>query len=316
MKGDVTVVIAGRNRLDFLKQTISSILGGSVIPDEIIYVDTGSTTEIISEIKQEFPSVTVIQSSGGNPQKARNIGGKMAGTSYILFSDDDIAFSRDCISDAIRYMSSSGEIGMVGWRLSLQNGMPSPFSFTVMVPGFIGIEGKKELWHGLVSVFTVRNAYFIRKELWEKIGGWDEDLFIQYDENDLSIRVYLSGYLVCCIGDSSIVDLNSDKRDKFVIIPELGIDRFALGVRNSVLVTVKNLSFPIILISLPTTFILTLGRGLVQGGAVRMFRGYSLALRDLSKTMKSRNSFSKGSFRFQLKLMFSNLTKGVESDED
>ncbi|MCL4413103.1 MAG: glycosyltransferase [Candidatus Thermoplasmatota archaeon] len=316
MKGDVTVVIAGRNRLNFLKQTISSILGGSVIPDEIIYVDTGSTDDVISEIKQGFPSLTVVQISGGNPQKARNIGGRMANTTYILFSDDDIAFSRECISDAIRYMSSNREIGMVGWRLSLANGMPSPFSYTVMVPGFIGIEGKKKLWHGLVSVFTVRNAYFIRKELWEKIRGWDEDLFIQYDENDLSIRIYLSGYLVCCIGDSSIVDLNSVKRDKFVIIPELGIDRSTLGVRNSVLVAIKNLSFPIMLISLPAIFILTLGRGIVQGGGLRMLKGYSLALRDLSKPMKSRSYCSKKSFRFQFKLMFSNLTKGAQLDEN
>lgn len=289
MNTDFTAVIVGRNRREFLVRALNSLLESDITPKEIIYVDTGSVSPIPEYIRGEFPRINVVSLNGGNPQIGRNIGGMMAKTPYVLFADDDIAFDARCISRGLSLLDRQPLVGLVGWNTACACYNSNCIGYTTMSPFWLSREGQQKDWQGAKQVYTVRNAYFMRTAVFKEIKGWDEDLYIQFDENDICYRLYLAGYSVACIGDTPIVDLNCANRNIHSYIKEVGMDRYALGVRNTILVGVKTLSFPSLLTIFPIAISFVILRSILDKSLFSAISGISSSTRTLNTFRKKRS---------------------------
>ena len=305
MSGGVTVVIAGRGRYQTLIRTIVSLQKSDVHPERIIYADTGSASQVTEDIRREFPDVQIVSMEGGNPQAGRNAGASLAKTKYVLFADDDVEFGTSCISQAFSLMEHVPMVGLVGWNTDCPASQPDCIGYTTMSPVWLSRNGQSKSWRGARRVYTVRNAYLVRTDLFWKIGGWDEDLYIQFDENDLCFRIYLAGYSVACIGDSPITDINWANRNNSAYIEEVGTDRYALSVRNMVLVAVKTLSLPSLVTIFPLAVFVTIVKSLVDRNLRSAIHGLSLSASVVGKFWKKRGGILRGGWQDDMKIISS-----------
>jgi glycosyl transferase family 2 len=84
-----SVVIPTRNRLDFLKQAISSVWAQTYVDYEIIVVDDGSTDGSMDYVLSLGSRVTALRQTNKGPGAARNLGAKRAVGHYLAFLDSD-----------------------------------------------------------------------------------------------------------------------------------------------------------------------------------------------------------------------------------
>src|SRR5690554_5736787 len=101
----VSIIMPVYNRAGRLHKSITSIINQTYVNKQIIIVDDGSTDntlQILREISDIYPELTVISTINKGPGSARNTGLKQANGEYIMFIDsDDIFFDDRTIENAI-----------------------------------------------------------------------------------------------------------------------------------------------------------------------------------------------------------------------
>jgi glycosyltransferase involved in cell wall biosynthesis len=94
MEVDFSVVIATKDRQEYLRRTLESLEGQTHAPPfEVIVVDNGSADETKSVVEAcagRSIAVRYLSEPQPNRGKARNRGAQVAGGRYILFCDDDV----------------------------------------------------------------------------------------------------------------------------------------------------------------------------------------------------------------------------------
>jgi glycosyltransferase involved in cell wall biosynthesis len=96
-----SLIITVYNRVHLLRKGLISLLNQSLLPDELIISDDGSTEDIVSEIsdiikKFSFPVKFVSQPNKGfRLAKVRNNGVKISNGDLLIFLDQDIIYTKD-----------------------------------------------------------------------------------------------------------------------------------------------------------------------------------------------------------------------------
>jgi GT2 family glycosyltransferase len=199
----VSIVIITRNRKEDLKRCLDSIVRQSYNLREIIVVDNGSEIPVSHWIKKEYHKVIVITSEknlGG--AGGRNLGIKYAKGKYILFIDDD-AYADKALVEELLTVLKGKEVGVVQPKIydseqkDVLQGIGHGFNFfTGRVYG-IGIREKdKGQFEKVIEIPMAGCTWMVKRSLIEKIGNYDEDLFIPYEDTDFSFRAHKAGYKV------------------------------------------------------------------------------------------------------------------------
>jgi glycosyltransferase involved in cell wall biosynthesis len=113
----VSVVIATRDRLDSLSDTLESLLTQDLLPIEFIVVDASvgdRTKTFLVDFERIVSPATWVRRiaadvAGAAPQ--RNQGVALASQPFIWFFDDDILFEPDCVSRLWRAIESDATLG-------------------------------------------------------------------------------------------------------------------------------------------------------------------------------------------------------------
>ena len=104
-----SAVLATYNSEKTIVAALSSLLTQTV-PIEVIVVDDGSTDDTLEVIKN-IPNITVLSQSHQGPAHARNLGGKQAKSSILLFVDADMTFDKNYVEKLIAPISKGEVIG-------------------------------------------------------------------------------------------------------------------------------------------------------------------------------------------------------------
>lgn len=132
-----------------------------------------------------------------NPAFKRNQGARLSQTEYLCFLDDDAEIKYDCIQRMEGYLDNHSDVGMVYamlYKMDNHNVIDTSGSFMTWC-GFLYETYVNRI--DPIPILSGKSALcIIRKELFNKIGGFDEDFVIYGEETDLSWRVWLAGYKV------------------------------------------------------------------------------------------------------------------------
>lgn len=223
----VSVIIVSYNVKHFLIQCIHSVLKATQdINAEIIVVDNVSKDGSVEAVKSTFPSVKVIANKENvGFSKANNQGIAIAQGEYVLILNPDTVLSEDNLIKSIAFMLSHPKAGALGVRMvdgtgtflpESKRGLPTPEVAFYKMFGLSAIFknskrfGKYHL--GFLgenqdhSVEILSGAYmFFRKEVLDKIGGFDEQFFMYGEDIDLSWRVIKEGYQNYYLADNIII---------------------------------------------------------------------------------------------------------------
>ena len=179
----VSVVIPTYNRWPMLGEAIESVLAQTVDGYELIVVDDGSTDETPEGLRDYGSRLTVLTQSQRGVAAARNSGARRASGEYLAFLDSDDLWHARKLQRQIAFMESSREVEICqtdeiwirnGVRVNPRNKHRKPSGDIFRV----------SLERCLVSP----SAVMMRRDLFERVGGFDESLSV-CEDYDLWLRI-------------------------------------------------------------------------------------------------------------------------------
>lgn len=235
MEISATIVIVTKNRKEELAKAIQSALKQSKTV-EIIIIDDGSTDGTAQMVKNEYPTVHFVHSDKSCGYIVqRNLGARLAKSNFIISIDDDAELSSpNIVKQTLKYFKNP-RIGVV----AIPYVEPSKENKILQKPPESGTTWISESFKG--------TAHALKKDIFLKLGGYQESLVHQGEESDYSIRLLNAGYVVC-LGDlDPIIHWESPKRD---------FNRMDFyGSRNNIIFVWQNVPMPYMPIHLiGTTF--------------------------------------------------------------
>lgn len=221
------IIIVNWNAGKQLRDCISSIAHakqeGFTIADVVI-VDNGSTDDSLVGVEQLGVSVRVIRNTENRGFAAAcNQGAAEATGDYLLFLNPDTRLSEYSLTRPIDFMQqpSNFGIGICGIRLVDEEGnastsaarFPTLRVMTGKILGLTKLFPRAFPAHLMSSsdlrergfVDQVIGAFFlIRKNVFDRCGGFDEQFFVYFEEVDLSLRAKQIGYSSYFLSEVSV----------------------------------------------------------------------------------------------------------------
>jgi GT2 family glycosyltransferase len=177
-------------------------------------VDNHSSDDSCEMMKQRFPNVKLIENkeNSGFP-KGNNIGVAEAKGEYICILNPDTVVAEDTFEKVLAFAKTKSDLGIVGCKLidgtgnflpECKRGVPTPWVAFTKIFGLYKIFPKSSLFNQYYAQHLSENqtgkvdilvgAFMIMKrDLYLKIGGFDENCFMYSDDIDLSYMVLKSG---------------------------------------------------------------------------------------------------------------------------
>ncbi len=206
-----SIIIVNYNTYTLLSECLNSIQPVLSEVDEVIVVDNNSTNEKDRLIPFDFPWVRYFRSEKNVGVGAgNNIGAEMAKGKFLAFINPDITVTEGWLDCLIYALESHPQAGMVTPKILV---MQDPTKINtcgldVHISGLSlcrGLEKTIDNFNKYEEVNAVSGtAYVIRKELFNHLGGYDENVFLYMEDIDISMRCRLAGYK-CLFDPNAIV---------------------------------------------------------------------------------------------------------------
>ncbi|MEX0774299.1 MAG: glycosyltransferase family 2 protein [Phycisphaeraceae bacterium] len=114
----VSVIIPCYNRADLIGQTLDSVLGQTVPPDEVWVIDDGSRDASVAVVEDYVRKsngiVRLVQQANAGPSVARNAGLERATGQYIAFCDADDLWLPDKLQKQLAVMDAEAHHWLAG----------------------------------------------------------------------------------------------------------------------------------------------------------------------------------------------------------
>ncbi|MBO3116764.1 glycosyltransferase family 2 protein [Winogradskyella sp. DF17] len=230
----LSVVILNYNVRYFLELCLESVVRAiNSIDAEVIVVDNNSNDDSCAMVKSLFPKVILIENQNNDGfSKGNNIGVKIAKGEYVCILNPDTIVPEDCFSTLLQFADEQKELGLVGCQLidgrgdflpESKRNIPFPSIALKKLFGFDSDYYAKHLKPNEVGKVDVLVGAFmvLRRAVYNKVGGFDEDYFMYGEDIDLSYKVFKAGYknyyfgkakVVHFKGESTLKDLKYAKR--------------------------------------------------------------------------------------------------------
>ena len=230
----LSVIILNYNVRFFLEQCVLSVEKAlNNIDGEIIVVDNNSSDDSCAMMKQRFPSVKLIENkvNSGFP-KGNNIGVIQAKGEYICILNPDTVVAEDTFTKVLAFAKKQKDLGIIGVKLidgtgnflpESKRGIPTPWVAFTKIMGFYRVFpkafGKYYARHlsenetGKVEILV--GAFMImQRDLYNQIGGFDENCFMYSDDVDLSYMSLKKGKSNFYFHETSVIHYKGESTIK------------------------------------------------------------------------------------------------------
>lgn len=224
---DVSVCIVSWNTKDLLYNCIKSIKEKTFgVNYEIIIVDNASSDGSSEMVRVQFPECKLIESKDNlGFAKGNNVAVEEASGKYILYLNPDTEVVTNAIHGMFRFLETSKAYGAVGCKLTDVQGniqftcasaFPTPLSelsFLFLLNRFFPKSkyfSARELdyWDHMDSkdVDCLSGACIMAKrELIEKLGGFDGNIFMYSEDLDLCYRILKENQRIYYLSTETII---------------------------------------------------------------------------------------------------------------
>lgn len=222
---DISVVIINYNTAKYTLECIQSVIDytSAHLTVDIIVVDNNSEIGDYQHLKNNFPnqdnvslhrSVINTGFGGGNM-----FGAQFAKSKYILFLNNDAMLKNDCLGILHDYMEQHQKVGVCTAQnydehdkhvisFDHDKGIRKLiFGRSFLEKNFSKNHPKrKKEYTEPVTVNFVNGAFmFFRSDVFAKVGGFDTNIFLYFEEMDICFRLRQEGYTSVLVPEAKIL---------------------------------------------------------------------------------------------------------------
>lgn len=229
----VSIIIPFRDRLDLLRPCLGTLLEGTDYSDfEIILVDNGSRDKEMLDFLNDPPDARIrvlTQDIPFNFSALVNSGVAAAAGELVVLMNNDITIISPSWLKVLVDWAVRPQVGAVGAKLLYPNGLVQHGGIFLGVGGYLencptppgaahaGWPGDSDGYFGLLASPRVMSAVTgavlaVRKELYQELGGFDEELAVAMNDVDFCLKVRQQGLACVWAPDSILVHHESASR--------------------------------------------------------------------------------------------------------
>ncbi len=217
---------------------------------DIVVVDNGSTDGSVAAIRQAFPGVSIVE-NGENLGYADgfNAGLQFAyerGGDYFLILNNDTVIDPQALTELVRVAEEDESIGFVSGKVYWHNKPDTlqtagRFNDPMILAG--NHVGGGEVDRGQYDTVTdydfVDDVYLlVRRAVYERVGGYDPNFFLYFEETDWCARVRQAGFRIVYAPKAKIWHKGNIGGGSTTLSPE----RHYFLTRNQVIFVARNAS--------------------------------------------------------------------------
>jgi GT2 family glycosyltransferase len=263
----ISVIVVTHNGRRWLEDCLRSVLAQDGCAFEVVLVDNCSSDESVALVQHRFPEVRILPLSenqgfaGGN-----NAGARVARGDLLVFLNNDTVVEPGWLRALTDALERDPGAGLTTSRIVF---LHEPDTVDSAGDGYLRAGGGFKRHHGASAgavqtsdcPFSACGAGFaIRRALFDELGGFDEDLFLVYEDIDLSYRARLRGWHVRYVPSAIVRHAGSSTIGHFSALAIL------YGQRNLEWVWLKNTPAALLLRSLASHALYSVA-GIIYYGA-------------------------------------------------
>ena len=224
---DLSIIIVNYNVKVFLQNLLDSIKRAAAgLQTEIIIVDNASDDGSVELLREKYPHIKLmVNQTNLGFGKANNLALKEAQGKFILLLNPDAIVAEDTFKKMIEFFNKTPDAGLAGCKILNPDGtlqLPCRRSFPGPWTSFTKVTGLSTLFPGS-KIFARYNLTYLdenqtyevdaisgsfmmmRKEVYIKVGGFDEQFFMYGEDLDLCYRIQKAGYKVYYVHSTQII---------------------------------------------------------------------------------------------------------------
>lgn len=203
---DVTLIIVCYNSEKLIEKNLSELK-----KFQAVIVDNSKSTKIFDLVKN-FKNITYVKTNKNlGFGKANNLGVSKSKTPYIMILNPDILIDVEAIQKLYEKYSLYENVGILAPSLYDINNIRRSNGSTSRLKKKIGKSLKnnnKNFAEGDACYdFVIGCSLFMSKDLFINLGGFDENFFLYFEDNDICDRVYHNNKFVMEVPDSKMIHL-------------------------------------------------------------------------------------------------------------
>lgn len=212
----VLIVLVNYNGLHLLKKHLQSVLSTNYPNFDILVVDNGSTDGSVEFLKNEYPNVLLVESEENlGFGRANNLGVfKYPEYDAYVFLNNDMSVESNWLNELVKVVNIEEGVGAVGSKILYSKkrdgkyivnsaGMELDNHYMAYDRHDGEIDTKELNVVEKVEALT-GGALLVTKEAWDVIGGFNSNMFMYYEDIDLSLRLRDFGYDLYYCGFSTV----------------------------------------------------------------------------------------------------------------
>ena len=207
----LSVVILNWNGRRHLERYLPSVVAHTEGDAEVVVADNGSTDDSLQWLRLNYPDVRVIRLdrnygfAGGYNRALREVASE-----YVLLLNSDVEVTAGWWQPLVEVLDTESDVAAVAPKL-LADMERTKFEYAGAAGGFIdylgypfcrgrilsNVEEDRGLYDDRRDIFWASGAAMCcRREVFESLGGFDEDFFAHMEEIDLQWRMQLEGWRI------------------------------------------------------------------------------------------------------------------------
>ena len=260
----VSVIIVNWNGKEILAECLQSLMSQDYADLEIWVSDNGSEDGSQTMVRELYPSVRLLENGEnlGFGSAVNRVLEKAEGH-YFLFLNNDLELAPDCVVQLVDLLESDPHIGAAIPKILYHPDKQKPSlnnsavinSFGVLInytgiacPNLVDQQDRD----GLTLTETACGGIFMfRREVYEQVGGFDEDLFLYHEDHDLSWKIRLGGWKLMVTPKSVCYHHYSFNK---------GVKKFYRSEKNRLHILFKNLESKTLLLIFPALIVVELAQ--------------------------------------------------------
>lgn len=213
----VTLIVLNWNAGDILTESLQALHRLDYPDYRVVVVDNGSTDGSVEKVRDQFPQVTLLQSTRNDGFAAgNNLALRQLNTPFAVLVNPDVVVAPGWLRALIGAMQNDPAIGIAGCKLTYPGDNLLQHAGGVItrpqaLPHHYGLREPDKGQHDTLRDvdYVIGAALAMRRDVLEDVGLLDEGYFLYFEEADWCTRTRRAGYRVVYVPEATAVHYES-----------------------------------------------------------------------------------------------------------